>query len=160
MADARSAAENLDRNLRSLANTLSPTSVEANFSVLKAFADAIIGLTAKVEDCARKLAHLAEERDQEPQPVRQFAPPSAGPATNARWSSNMMAGGAVRSNGSSLKELTDKVVAGKSARNESAEPNSYSALQGSGVAEIVTSAPQTKSRAWWPPWSRDKEGSL
>jgi chromosome segregation ATPase len=68
IAEARDAAESLNRNLRHMAGTISAGAIDGNFSVLKAFGDTINELTTKIEVCTRKLATLADHSDQGAQP--------------------------------------------------------------------------------------------
>lgn len=73
VSHARDAAESLGRNLRSVADAVSPASMETNFSALGKFAEAITDLTTGIEDCARSLASLTVRPDQVRQPQRQSA---------------------------------------------------------------------------------------
>ena len=58
-----------------MADTLAPG--EANFSVMKAFANSITEFTGKVDECALKLARLADDQNNAPHTMHQISPASS-----------------------------------------------------------------------------------
>jgi methyl-accepting chemotaxis protein len=155
VSDARDAAESLRRNLRSVADAVSPASIDTNFSALKNFADAITDLTAKVEVCTQNLASLSVRPDQVWQPHRQFAPASnEGPAQHvSRSPTGSDSSSTMRANSSSSVGIQkEDAVSGSSTRDRVA-PNTYSSQQDNRGAENRDSAQETRGRAWWS-WRR------
>lgn len=152
IAAAGDAAETLRRNLRSVADAVSPASVDANFSVLKKFADAITDLTAKVEDCIRNLASLAERPDQRSQPQSQYAAasndgsaqhdprsPAGGDSSSGAWTND------------APPDATQKEGAvGGSSTSDVVGSNIYSSLQDNRGDENREIAQKTRGSAWWP----------
>ncbi|MGO9685690.1 MAG: hypothetical protein ACLPTZ_24470, partial [Beijerinckiaceae bacterium] len=155
IADARDAAESLGRNLRSVADAVSPASMDTNFSALKDFADAITDLTAKVEVCARNLASLAVHPDQVWQPQRQPATSSnEGPAQHdARSPAGSDSSSGTRANGSPPDAIQKEGAVGGSSTRDTVEPNIYSSQQDDRGAENRDNAQETRSRPWWS-WRR------
>jgi hypothetical protein len=155
IADARDAAENLGRNLRSVANTVAPAFVEANFSVLKASAAALTELTIKVDDCTRKLTSSAEQRNQQGQPELQLA--TASNDNSAAFDSRSPTGidsFAARTPGYSLDAIQEEGVVDGSLASDAVESNIYSGPQDNNGAENRDSVPEIRNRAWWP-WRRE-----
>jgi len=156
IADARDAAESLGRNLRSVADAVSPASMDSNFSALKNFADAITDLTAKVGDCTRNLASLAEQPDQGRQPQRPFATASndGSAAHDPRSPAGSDSSSGSRANGSPRDAMQEEGAVDRSSTSDAVEPNTSSNPQDNRGAENRGSAQETRSRAWWP-WRRD-----
>lgn len=150
IAAAGDAAESLRRNLRSVADAVSPASVDANFSALKKFADGITDLTAKVEDCTRNLASLAERPDQKSQPQSRYA--SASNDGSAHHDPGSPAGSdsssGARPNGAPPDAVQKEGAVGGSSTSDTVEPNTYSSPQGNRGAENRDTAQDTRSRAW------------
>jgi len=153
---ARDAAESLDRNLRSIADTVSPTSMDTNFSALKNFANAITDLTAEVEDCARNLASLAAQPDQIGQPQRRFttAANNGSAARDPGSPKGSDSSSGTQANDSSPDAVQKEGAVGGSSTKEVVEPNTYSSPEDTRGAENRYNAQETtRSRAWWA-WRR------
>ena len=152
---ARDAAEDLGRNLRSVSDAVSPVSVDANFSVLNKFASAVTDLTAKVEDCTRSLASLADRPQQVWQPQGEFprvsndAPALREPRTAAATEFSPSLG----SNGFADRATQDGAVDGLPTRDRG-EPNIDSTPQDNQGTHNRDGGGEIRSRAWWR-WSRD-----
>jgi archaellum component FlaC len=155
VSDARDAAESLRRNLCSVADAVSPASIDTNFSALKNFADAITDLTAKVEVCTRNLASLAVRPDQVWEPQRQFATPSSeGPAQHVpRNPTGSDSSSGMRANGSPSDPIQKEGAVGGSSTIDTVEPNTFSSQPNNRGAETRDNAQETRSRAWWS-WRR------
>jgi prefoldin subunit 5 len=156
VADARDAAESLRRNLRSVADAVSPASVDTNFSVLKKFAEAITDLTAKVEDSTRNLVSLAERPEQGWQPQRQLATPSNDEGSGAHnprspAGSDSSSGARVTYPPDAMQE--EGAVVGSST-TDAVATNTYLRPQDNNGAENRDSIRKSRTRAWWP-WGRD-----
>ncbi len=143
VSDARDAAESLRQNLRSVADTLAPG--EANFSVMKAFANAITELTGKVDECTLKLARLAERSDNAPPTARQISPASSD------VSAAPDPGSPVGSDAPSDARANDHPSG--SATKEPVESKTHSSPQDNKEAENRYIARDTNNRPWWP-WRR------
>jgi methyl-accepting chemotaxis protein len=143
VSDARDAAENLRQNLRSVADTLAPG--EADFSVMKAFANAISEFTGKVDECALKLARLAERPDNAPHTMRQISPASSDVSpTHDPRSLVGNASSEARANGYPSGSPTKEPIDSKT----------HPSPQDNKEAENRDSARDARNRAWWP-WRRD-----
>jgi hypothetical protein len=155
VAHARDAAEDLGRNLRSVSDAVSPASVDANFSVLYKFASAVADLTAKVEDCTRSLASLADQRQQVWQPQAEFPPVSNdGPALHEpRTPAVTEFSPSAKSNGFGDRATQDSAVDGLPTRDR-VEPNIDSTPQDNQGTHNRDGGEEIRSRAWWR-WGRD-----
>jgi methyl-accepting chemotaxis protein len=155
LTHAHDAAENLGRNLRSVADAVSPVSVDANISVLKKFAGAITDLTMKVEDCTRNLVSLAERPNQVWKQQHQLA--TASNDGSVQHDPKIPAGSdsssGTRANGSPPGAAQNEGAVGGSLTIDTVELNSYSRAQDHADAENRDSTQETRSRAWWS-WHR------
>jgi methyl-accepting chemotaxis protein len=144
VSDARDAAEDLRQNLRSVADTLAPG--EADFSAMKAFANGITEFTGKVDECTLKLARLAEQSDNTPHTLRQIssALTDVSAAHDPRSPVSSNAPSEARANG----------YLSESGTKEPVESKTHSSPRDNKEADHRDSAPDARSRAWWP-WRRD-----
>jgi uncharacterized protein YoxC len=146
ISDARDAAENLRQNLRSVADTLAPG--EANFSVMKAFANAITEFTGKVDECTLKLARLAERADNGPHTLSQISPALSDVSAAAHDPRSLVGSDA------SSDALANGHPSGSAAK-EPVKSTTHSIPQENREADNRYVARDTRNRAWWQPWRRE-----
>jgi len=153
---ARDAAESLGSNLRSVADAVSPASVDANFSVIKKFVGAITELTAKIEDTTRNSGTLSERPNQVRQPQSQFATASSDGAAqrDPRSPTNSDSPSGVWANGSPSDAIREEDALGGASTRDTGGANTYSSPQDNRSADHRDSGQETRSRAWWS-WRRD-----